>query len=62
MKSLGATKVHAIATHCLLLNMADSRMFETGISSITCSNTIPTKYSEVNVDQLIIDVLRRLIT
>ncbi|WP_446752496.1 ribose-phosphate diphosphokinase [Vulcanisaeta sp. JCM 16161] len=62
LKSLGATRVHAIATHCLLLNMADSRMFETGVSSITCSNTIPTRYSEVNVNQLILNVVRGLIT
>ena len=61
LKSLGATKVHAIATHCLLLNMADSRMFEAGVSSITCTNTIPTRYTEVNVNQLIINVIRELI-
>jgi len=61
LKSLGVTRVHAIATHCLLLNMADSRMFEAGVSSITCSNTIPTRYTEVNVNQLIINVIRELI-
>ncbi|ADN50291.1 ribose-phosphate diphosphokinase [Vulcanisaeta distributa] len=62
LRSLGAIRIHAIATHCLLLNMADSRMFDAGVSSITCSNTIPTRYSEVNVNQLIINVLKELVT
>lgn len=62
LKSLGAARVHAIATHCLLLNMADSRLFEAGVSSITCSNTIPTKYSEVDVSRLITNAVKALIT
>ncbi|BDR92054.1 ribose-phosphate pyrophosphokinase [Vulcanisaeta souniana JCM 11219] len=61
LKSMGATRVYAIATHCLLLNMADSRMLEAGVSSITCSNTIPTKYTEVYVNQSVIKALRGLI-
>ncbi|WP_054858023.1 ribose-phosphate diphosphokinase [Vulcanisaeta sp. JCM 16159] len=61
LRSLGAVKIHAIATHCLLLNMADSRMFEAGVSSITCSNTIPTRYSEINVNNLIVNVIRGLL-
>ncbi|MCG2863058.1 MAG: ribose-phosphate diphosphokinase [Vulcanisaeta sp.] len=62
LKSMGATKVHAIATHCLLLNNADLRMLEAGVSSITCSNTIPTKYTRVNVNQLIVRAIKELIT
>ncbi|WP_243675159.1 ribose-phosphate diphosphokinase [Vulcanisaeta distributa] len=61
LRSLGAVKVHAVATHCLLLNMADSRMFEAGVSSITCSNTILTRYSEINVNNLIVNVIRGLL-
>lgn len=62
LKSMGAVGVHAMATHCLLLNEADSRMFEAGVSSITCTNTIPTKYAEININQLIVRALRELIT
>ncbi len=62
LKSMGAVKVHAIATHCLLLNMADSRMLEAGVSTITCSNTIPTKYTTINISPLIADALKALIT
>jgi ribose-phosphate pyrophosphokinase len=62
LKSMGAVRVHAMATHCLLLNEADSRMFEAGVSSITCTNTIPTKYTEVSINQLIVGALRGLIT
>lgn len=62
LKELGATSIHAIATHCLLLNMADSRMFSAGVSSITCTNTIPTKYTEININQLIVRTLRELLT
>jgi ribose-phosphate pyrophosphokinase len=62
LKSMGAVRVHAMATHCLLLNEADSRMFEAGVSSITCANTIPTKYAEININQLIVRALKGLIT
>ncbi|GAB6943642.1 ribose-phosphate diphosphokinase [Vulcanisaeta sp. JCM 14467] len=62
LKALGAVRVHAIATHCLLLNMADSKMFEVGVSSITCSNTIPTKYSVININQLLTNAIKGLIT
>ncbi|WP_069808281.1 ribose-phosphate diphosphokinase [Vulcanisaeta thermophila] len=57
LKSLGANKLHVIATHCLLLNNADSRILSSGASSITCTDTIPTKYSSVSIAGLISDAL-----
>lgn len=62
LKELGAARIHVVATHCLLLNMADSKILNAGVSSITCSNTILNNYIEINVNKSIIKVLGELIT
>lgn len=57
LKSLGAGNVHVIATHCLLLNNADTRILNSGVSSITCTDTVSTNYSVISVVDLIGEAL-----
>jgi ribose-phosphate pyrophosphokinase len=61
LRSLGIGEIHVLATHCLLLNDADKRIMEAGASSITCSNTVRTRYSHIDVVKLMLRAIGDLL-
>lgn len=53
LKKNGARKVIAACTHPVLVGGAVERMKEAGVDEIVSTNTIPTKYSKVDVSPLV---------
>jgi len=49
LKKCGCGDIHAAGTHALMVGDAAERMRTAGISSITCTNTIPGPHSTVDV-------------
>ena len=62
VKSMGAKKVVAVATHCQLLGGADAKLREAGIETIMCSDTLETPYSNISVIELIADEIRKILS
>lgn len=58
LKRIGVKKLVAGATHLLLLDRADERLFDAGYAEIIGSNTVDTPYSRVSVEGLIADAIR----
>lgn len=59
LKNMGVEELAAGATHLLLLDRADKRLFEAGYTRIIGSNTVETPYSEVSVEGLIAEEIRK---
>ncbi len=62
VRSMGARRVVAIATHCQFLGGADVKLREAGIEIIMCSDTIETPYSTISVVELIADEIRKVLS
>lgn len=53
LKDIGIADVVAVAAHLLLVNDADKKILASGVSRIMGSNTIPTKYSILEIEPFI---------
>jgi ribose-phosphate pyrophosphokinase len=60
LKKYGAERIIAACTHALLVGTAVEKMEAVGIHDILASNTVPTKYSKVDVAPLIASYLKTL--
>lgn len=60
LKKYGASKVIATCTHALLVGNAVDRMQRDGVDEIVATNTIPSKYSKVDVAPLIASYFQTL--
>ena len=60
LKKYGARKVIASCTHGLLIGDAADRMKRAGVEDIVASNTIPSKYSKVDVSEMIASYFQTL--
>lgn len=58
--SQGASRVHAICVHALLVGDAYESLTKAGVSSVTATNTVPGKFSVVDVSDAIASHLRTL--
>ena len=55
LKGQGCGEIYAACTHALLVNDAEQRIMESGVSSIVSTNTIPGKTSVVDISGAIAD-------
>ncbi len=60
LKKYGAKKVVATCTHALLVGGAVDRMITAGVDDIVASNTVPSKYSKVDVAPLLASYIQTL--
>ncbi len=60
LKKYGASKLIATCTHGLLLGSAVDRMTSAGVDDIVASNTVPSRYSKVDVAPLLASYLETL--
>ncbi len=60
LMGLGASLLVAGATHLLLLEDADKRLFQVGYRSIIGANTVESPYSQVSVEGLIVEALKKI--
>jgi ribose-phosphate pyrophosphokinase len=60
LKKYGANRVIATCTHALMVGAAADRMFKAGVDEIIASNTVPSKFSKVDVAPLLASYLQTL--
>ncbi len=60
LKKYGASKIIVACTHALLIGEAVEKMKRAGVNEIVASNTIPSKYSKVDVSGLIASYFQTL--
>ncbi len=60
LKKYGANKVIATCTHALLLGASVEKMTNAGVDEIVASNTVPSRYSKVDVAPLLASYLKTL--
>jgi ribose-phosphate pyrophosphokinase len=60
LKKYGAARVIATCTHALMVGGAADRMFRAGVDDIIASNTVPSKFSKVDVAPLLASYLQTL--
>ncbi|MDA4111627.1 MAG: ribose-phosphate diphosphokinase, partial [Thaumarchaeota archaeon] len=53
LKKYGARKVIAVCAHAVLIGGAADRIMSAGVNELVATNTIPSKYSKVDVSPLI---------
>ena len=53
VKNTGARNIHCIGVHGLFVENADKKIIKAGARKITTTNTIPNKYSEIDVTNLV---------
>jgi ribose-phosphate pyrophosphokinase len=60
LKKYGATRVIATCTHALMIGGAVDRMINSGVDEIVSSNTVPSKFSKVDVAPLLAAYIQTL--